>query len=347
MGDLRGRRRRLPPRHPRTCLRAEPAGRGVGLQPRRAGRAGAPGGRRRAVPPGVRRGAAGALGRGRGPGRRGRHQRARAPHHPRGRRAPRAAHVLLAQGRRRRRRQRRSRAPQPLARRPQPHAGGRRPYGLTTEGAGFAAGVLDHLPGLLALGAPSVASYLRLVPQHWAGAYPAGGWRTARPRCGSSRVRPGRRPSANLEVKCVDLHANPYLLWPDCSPRAPPASTPARACPSPSRSTRVARRGGSGRSAHRTPSRGPARQRRCLRRRHVLAEALGPALVAGVRAVRESEIERFDGASPELVAAPRAGPTDTHLYGPAGPGRRNRRPQGKNCAKSSSFRIMNGIQSVS
>ena len=34
----------------------------------------------------------------------------------------------------------------------------------------------------------------------------------------------------------------------------------------------------------------------------MLTEALGPALVAGVRAVRESEIERFDGASPELVA---------------------------------------------
>ena len=44
-------------------------------------------------------------------------------------------------------------------------------YGMTPDGESFAGGVLAHLPALLALGAPSVASYLRLVPQHWAGAY--------------------------------------------------------------------------------------------------------------------------------------------------------------------------------
>ena len=32
----------------------------------------------------------------------------------------------------------------------------------------FTAGVLAHLPGLLAIAAPSVASYLRLVPSYWA-----------------------------------------------------------------------------------------------------------------------------------------------------------------------------------
>ena len=50
-------------------------------------------------------------------------------------------------------------------------AGGDGPYGLSADGEAFGAGVLEHLSGLLALGAPSVASYLRLVPQHWAGAY--------------------------------------------------------------------------------------------------------------------------------------------------------------------------------
>ncbi len=44
-------------------------------------------------------------------------------------------------------------------------------FGLTPVGESFAAGVLARLPGLLAVGAPSVVSYLRLVPQHWAGAY--------------------------------------------------------------------------------------------------------------------------------------------------------------------------------
>ena len=51
-------------------------------------------------------------------------------------------------------------------------AGGRAaPSGSPTTAWRFAAGVLDRLPALLALGAPGVASYLRLVPQHWAGAY--------------------------------------------------------------------------------------------------------------------------------------------------------------------------------
>src|SRR4029453_2914451 len=50
-------------------------------------------------------------------------------------------------------------------------AGGDGRYGLTPVGEAFAAGILRRLPALLALGAPSVASYLRLVPSHWAGVY--------------------------------------------------------------------------------------------------------------------------------------------------------------------------------
>ena len=78
-------------------------------------------------------------------------------------------------------------------------AGGTGRFGLTDEAAAFAGGILEHLPALLAIGAPAVASYLRLVPQHWAGAYAAGAWRTARPRCGWSparrAARTGRRTS--------------------------------------------------------------------------------------------------------------------------------------------------------
>ena len=68
-------------------------------------------------------------------------------------------------------------------------------------------------PALLALGAPSVASYLRLVPQHWAGAYACWGLEN---REAAIRMVTGSTGSsewaANLEVKCVDLLANPYLL---------------------------------------------------------------------------------------------------------------------------------------
>ncbi|MBX6388693.1 MAG: glutamine synthetase, partial [Frankia sp.] len=45
------------------------------------------------------------------------------------------------------------------------------PAGLSAAGEAFAAGILGHLPALLALGAGSVASYLRLAPSRWAGAF--------------------------------------------------------------------------------------------------------------------------------------------------------------------------------
>jgi glutamine synthetase len=47
-------------------------------------------------------------------------------------------------------------------------SGGDGPCGLTVGGS-FAAGILNRLPALLAIGAPSVATYLRLVPSHCAG----------------------------------------------------------------------------------------------------------------------------------------------------------------------------------
>src|SRR5215467_12858611 len=92
-------------------------------------------------------------------------------------------------------------------------AGGPGRHGMTEEGEAFASGVLAALPALAAVGAPSVASYLRLVPSHWAGAYQCWGKenREAALRLvtGSSGEQDIR---ANLEVKCFDLAANPYLV---------------------------------------------------------------------------------------------------------------------------------------
>ena len=92
-------------------------------------------------------------------------------------------------------------------------AGGTQPFGLTDDAAAFTAGILHRLPALLAIGAPSPASYLRLIPQHWAGAYQAWGLenretalRVVRGSTGSE----GR--AANLEIKAFDLAANPYLV---------------------------------------------------------------------------------------------------------------------------------------
>ncbi len=92
-------------------------------------------------------------------------------------------------------------------------SGGSGPAGLTGRGEQVVAGILDRVPALLALGAPSAASYLRLVASHWAGAFACWGVEN---REAAIRLVPGAAgsaaTSANVEVKCVDAAANPYLL---------------------------------------------------------------------------------------------------------------------------------------
>jgi len=91
-------------------------------------------------------------------------------------------------------------------------SGGRGAYGLTGPGEAFIAGILDRMPALLAVGCPSVASYLRLIPSHWAGAYACWGLEN---REAAVRFITGpagiRDQAANVEVKCFDQAANPYL----------------------------------------------------------------------------------------------------------------------------------------
>jgi len=86
--------------------------------------------------------------------------------------------------------------------------GGPGPHGLSDDTQAFVAGVLEDLPGLLAVGAPSLASYLRLIPQRWSAPY----------RCsGRENREPGVRlaaasTDASIEVRCLDPSANRYLL---------------------------------------------------------------------------------------------------------------------------------------
>ncbi|WP_340687690.1 glutamine synthetase family protein [Amycolatopsis coloradensis] len=92
-------------------------------------------------------------------------------------------------------------------------SGGERAFGLTPVAESFSAGILRRLPALLAIGAPSVVSYLRLEPHHWAGVYAAWGLENRETPLRLVRGVAGNRDSAaNLEVKCFDLTANPYLL---------------------------------------------------------------------------------------------------------------------------------------
>jgi glutamine synthetase len=83
-------------------------------------------------------------------------------------------------------------------------------YGLAEVGYQFLAGVLAHLPGLVALTCGTVNSYRRLAPQMWSGAYLCYG-----PDNREAAVRIcspiGAAGSVNLELKPIDSTGNPYL----------------------------------------------------------------------------------------------------------------------------------------
>jgi glutamine synthetase len=184
-------------------------------------------------------------------------------------------------------------------------AGGSGRFGLTDEATAFAGGILEHLPALLALGAPSVASYLRLVPQHWAGAYACWGLEN---REAALRMVTGSRGSedwaANLEVKCFDLHANPYSMLAGLLAAGTAGLDAGTSLPEPVDVDPASL------DEEALTSRGIALLPRTLREAtdafaddDVLAAAFGAPLVGAIRAVRESELELFEGASPEEVAA--------------------------------------------
>ena len=85
-------------------------------------------------------------------------------------------------------------------------------YRLSKLGYHFIAGVLAHLPGLLALTAASYNSYRRLQPHFWSSAYTSWGPDN---REASVRIASGlwgiEPESVNLELKASDPSNNPYL----------------------------------------------------------------------------------------------------------------------------------------
>ncbi len=86
------------------------------------------------------------------------------------------------------------------------------PDRLSGTARAFIAGVLEHLPGLCALTAPSFNSYHRIVPQYWAGAFRCWGHdnREAPVRI-ASPFRGAEEASTNAELKASDASCNPYL----------------------------------------------------------------------------------------------------------------------------------------
>ncbi|MBF2004349.1 MAG: glutamine synthetase [Chlorogloeopsis fritschii C42_A2020_084] len=82
--------------------------------------------------------------------------------------------------------------------------------GLSQVARAFIAGILHHLPALMALTTPSINSYRRIRPHSWSGAFRCWGL--------DNREAAVRVPSAvafdkptHFELKTVDATANPYL----------------------------------------------------------------------------------------------------------------------------------------
>jgi glutamine synthetase len=184
-------------------------------------------------------------------------------------------------------------------------AGGDGPHGMTAEAEAFTAGILRELPALLVIGAPSVASYLRLVPQHWAGAFRTWGLENRETAVRLITGTAGHEArSANVEVKCFDLSANPYMLAGAVLAaglagvgdglRLPPEM---HVDPATLSSAELAAAG-----ASRLPASLPTALEH-YEASTVLAEALGDPLYETVAAVRRAELALFADASPDEVAA--------------------------------------------
>ncbi len=157
----------------------------------------------------------------------------------------------------------------------------------------------------MAVGAPSAVSYLRQVPSHWAGTFACWGLENREAALRMVTGSTGSSPwAANLEVKCFDLHANPYLvlaglLATGMDGMATGASLPEPVDVDPAVLDEAV-----------LTERGIARLPQDLRAAtdafaedDTLRTAFGGALSASVIALRESELELFDGVSDEALAA--------------------------------------------
>jgi glutamine synthetase len=185
------------------------------------------------------------------------------------------------------------------------HAGGDRRYGMTAEAESFAAGLLAHLPALTAVTAPSPASHLRLKPSQWAGVFTTWGRETRESAVRVITGTVGRRDqAANLEVKPVDLAANPYLAL-GCVITAGLHGLETSAA-LPDEVTGDPARFGAEEAADRGVRRLPTSLDEAVeefREDELLRAALGPALSDAVIAVRQGESAAVAGLDDERVAA--------------------------------------------
>lgn len=172
---------------------------------------------------------------------------------------------------------------------------------LSATGRQFVAGVLDHLPALVALTCPSFNSYERLRPRAWAGSTVS--WGFDNRECSirvASPFRGREMESTNIELKACDPSCNPYLALGglivaglDGIRRGLQPPEPARKDPS-QMSTEERERCGV------RPLPGSLREALAtLQADPILFPALGDLLGQGLVAVRTAELEALEAMSPD------------------------------------------------
>ena len=82
-------------------------------------------------------------------------------------------------------------------------------YSPPTEAAAFIAGVLHHLPALMAVTMPSPNSFRRVQPSCWSGAFQC--WGVDNREAPLRVCSAPQGPPNNFEVKCFDATANAYI----------------------------------------------------------------------------------------------------------------------------------------
>jgi glutamine synthetase len=182
-------------------------------------------------------------------------------------------------------------------------AGGDGPEGMTREAEAFAAGILGSLPAIVGVSCPSVASYLRLQPHRWAGAFQAWGRenREAGLRFVTGMVG-SRSEAANLEVKPVDGSGNPYLVLGSIVAAGLDGLERDLRLPEPTLEDPASLSAGERRKrgiAQLPSSLGVAIAE--LERSAVLREAMGDMLFDSFVATRKGELEAFDGMDDDAV----------------------------------------------
>ncbi|MET3806323.1 glutamine synthetase [Nakamurella sp. UYEF19] len=90
-------------------------------------------------------------------------------------------------------------------------SGGSGPHGLQPAGASALGGIVTGLPEFIAVLAGSPLSGSRLGPGTWAGAYACWGLENREAAVRLCGATPGDPSGTNIEVKCIDPTANPYL----------------------------------------------------------------------------------------------------------------------------------------